>query len=336
MSLLHEREGPIPIYSTADSDFTKKVSVKSIASPLSMIDDYNTGWLDGQAIIPFPNEQKTAFVYYTSIHKKELKDKFDIITLSVIFDDEDPVIIFKKASILSKYLKEIKNQLNIHYSDEITVPQELIKALNDWTGKIELNDDVKINKQEIKLEGVNLIKSDNFFNSLSSSIKNRNLTLSYDQGSRQAIVQKNTENEIVTLLKSRSKKSSIKQQINDNTNLDFETLVSMGLIYQKLNSYQEAELFYKKALLLNPNNTRIEVVKTILASILIINQKFLESKSILNEIVKDYPHNSIAIDLLNILAKRLRKKKSSNIRTEALSQRKLLKSEIPQQKKLYA
>ena len=110
----------------------------------------------------------------------------------------------------------------------------------------------------------------------------------------------------------------------------------MGVIYQKLNSYQEAELFYKRALFLNPNNARIEVVKTIYASILMINRKFLECKSILNEIVKDYPHNSIAIDLLHILAKRLRKMRSSNIRTEALDTRKLLKSEIPQQKRLYA
>ena len=119
-SIFDERAGPTAVFSTiSDSILTKKVAVKSIVSTLTSVRTSSSEKLEGEAIIPFPDEKKIAFIFYASLNQKTEGGENRVITLCAVTSDEDKTTIYSNVTNLSQSAVEIKNLLRCGVSLKI-------------------------------------------------------------------------------------------------------------------------------------------------------------------------------------------------------------------------
>ena len=100
-SAFDERAGPIAIYSTInDPVLTKKIAVKSIVSTLTSVRTSSSERLEGEAIIPFPNENRIAFIFYTSLDQKTEGGEYRVISLSAVVPNEKKTGLYSNATVV--------------------------------------------------------------------------------------------------------------------------------------------------------------------------------------------------------------------------------------------
>jgi hypothetical protein len=132
-SVFDERKGPIAVYSTIkDPIITKKIAVKSIVSTLTSVKTSETEKLEGEAIIPFPDENKLAFIFYTSLDQKTESGENRVISLSAIVENEHNSVLYSKATLLSQKASELKISLNKDYKYGQQLSSDLIKEFEAW------------------------------------------------------------------------------------------------------------------------------------------------------------------------------------------------------------
>ncbi|NHJ02397.1 MAG: hypothetical protein EAX86_09705 [Candidatus Heimdallarchaeota archaeon] len=132
-SAFDERAGPVAIYSTInDPVLTKKIAVKSIVSTLTSVRTSSSERLEGEAIIPFPNENRIAFIFYTSLDQKTEGGEYRVISLSAVVPNEKKTGLYSNATILSQNAVEIKDTLNASYTFGQPVSREIEAKLKAW------------------------------------------------------------------------------------------------------------------------------------------------------------------------------------------------------------
>ena len=140
-SAFDERVGPVAVYSTInDPIITKKIAVKSIVSTLTSVKTSATEKLEGEAIIPFPDENKLAFIFYTSLDQMTEGGENRVISLSAIVENEHKSLLYSQATVLSQGASNLKKTLNDVYKFGEKLPSSLIKQFEDWvqmTGTVE-------------------------------------------------------------------------------------------------------------------------------------------------------------------------------------------------------
>ncbi|MFX0184018.1 MAG: hypothetical protein ACFE95_13125 [Candidatus Hodarchaeota archaeon] len=150
-SAFDERAGPMAIFSTIkDQVLTKKIAVKSIVSTLTSVRTSPTERLEGEAIIPFPNENRIAFIFYTSLDQRTEGGEYRVISLSAVVSNEKKTSLYSKATVLSQAAAEIKDTLNSSYVFGQALPNELVRKLEDWGRITEAVEEVIIAEKEIK------------------------------------------------------------------------------------------------------------------------------------------------------------------------------------------
>jgi len=133
LAAFDERAGPIAIFSTIkDPILTKKIAVKSIVSTLTSTRTTETERLEGEAIIPFPDEKKLAFIFYSSLDQKTEGGENRVISLSGVVENEKKSLLYMNATELSQMAAEIKDSLNKHYTYGKSLPSQLAQQLQDW------------------------------------------------------------------------------------------------------------------------------------------------------------------------------------------------------------
>ena len=121
------------IYSTIkDPVLTKKIAVKSIVSTLTSVQTSTSEKLEGEAIIPFPDENKLAFIFYTSLDQKTEGGENRVVSLCAIVETEHKSLLYSNATSLSQEASKLKISLNKSYKYGQELPSDIISQLEAW------------------------------------------------------------------------------------------------------------------------------------------------------------------------------------------------------------
>ncbi|MFW9777642.1 MAG: hypothetical protein ACFFE8_02230 [Candidatus Heimdallarchaeota archaeon] len=133
-SAFDEKVGPIAIFSTIeDPILTKIIAAKSIISAFRLVDTSTSHPLEGEVIIPFPQEKKVVFIYCTELDQKTNSGDRRMITLSAVVDQDQNNQLYSKASELSRSAAEIRDILNTNYAFGQPLSQHLMNRLEEWS-----------------------------------------------------------------------------------------------------------------------------------------------------------------------------------------------------------
>ncbi|MHA1206347.1 MAG: hypothetical protein ACTSSO_02125 [Candidatus Hodarchaeales archaeon] len=150
-SAFDERAGPVAIFSTIrDPILTKKIAGKSIVSTLTSVRSSASERLEGEAIIPFPNENLIAFIFYTSLDQRTEGGEFRVISLSAIVENQKKTGLYANATVLSQAALEIKEMLNSEYTFGQPLPQSVAQKLERWGKLTEKEEAAIIAEKEVK------------------------------------------------------------------------------------------------------------------------------------------------------------------------------------------
>ncbi|MFW9993528.1 MAG: hypothetical protein ACFFD4_15900, partial [Candidatus Odinarchaeota archaeon] len=149
-SVFDEKEGPIPIFTTIkDEILAKKISVKSMVSTLINVDKGPMDRLQGEAIIPFPNENKIAFIFFFCLYDQKVMDEENrILSLSVIVDNEKKSRLYNNAIALSQSAIKIKEEITRDYKYTQVLPDKLVDMLVNWGRSIEEDEEAILTEKE--------------------------------------------------------------------------------------------------------------------------------------------------------------------------------------------
>jgi hypothetical protein len=150
-SAFDERTGPVAIYSTIkDPILTKKIAVKSIISTLTSVKSFVSGRVQGEAIIPFPDEDKSAFIFYATLDQKTEGGEHRVISLSAVVENEKGNSLYSKATVLSQVAAQIKDLLNSEFTFGQPITENLTRELNLWGSITEKEENVFIAEREVE------------------------------------------------------------------------------------------------------------------------------------------------------------------------------------------
>ena len=132
-SAFDERAGPIAVFATInDPVVSKKIAVKSIVSTLTSVRSNTSENMEGEAIIPFPDEGLISFIYYTTLNQRTETGELRVVTLSAVVPKTDNSLLYSNAAILSQSAIRIKGLLNSQYEFGKSLPNELKTELEGW------------------------------------------------------------------------------------------------------------------------------------------------------------------------------------------------------------
>ncbi|MFW9855724.1 MAG: hypothetical protein ACFFFG_11715 [Candidatus Thorarchaeota archaeon] len=132
-SAFDEKVGPIAVFSTIkDPILTKIIAAKSIISAFRLVDTSTSHPLEGEVIIPFPQEKKVVFIYCTELDQRTQSGERRMITLSAVVDQDQNNQLYSSASELSRSATEIRDILNSNYSFGQPLNQQLTNRLEEW------------------------------------------------------------------------------------------------------------------------------------------------------------------------------------------------------------
>ena len=132
-----DRKGPVAVYTTIENvELASKIAVKSIVSTLSARQSNEK--VEGEAIIPFPEEGLLSFIYYVSLDQKTETGDFRTISLSYLVPTEQSASLYSNAELLSVNAKKIGQAINKEYVYGNPVSQYLQSLINQWDEEIKL------------------------------------------------------------------------------------------------------------------------------------------------------------------------------------------------------
>ncbi len=135
-SAFDERAGPIAVFATIkDPVVSKKIAVKSIVSTLTSIRSNTSENMEGEAIIPFPDENLISFIYYTTLNQRTETGELRVVTMSAIVPKTQNSLLYSNAALLSQSAIAIKALLNQNYEFGKPLPKSLTVELEGW-GKL--------------------------------------------------------------------------------------------------------------------------------------------------------------------------------------------------------
>ncbi len=109
-----DKRGPVPVFSTVSDVIANKVAIKSIVSTLSARED-NKEKVEGEAIIPFPDEELLGFIYYVSLDQKTETGDYRVISLTYLAPTSTANNLYSNAANLSTEARQIGLEINSKY-----------------------------------------------------------------------------------------------------------------------------------------------------------------------------------------------------------------------------
>ncbi|MFX1538412.1 MAG: hypothetical protein ACFFDI_29830 [Promethearchaeota archaeon] len=105
--------------------------------------------LQGEGIIPFPNEKKAAFVFFGLLIQKTEDGENRVISLSIIVDEDKKIGLYQNAVKLSQTAAKIREQLNKEYTYGQPLPKKLVAALEEWKQSIEYEEPLSSERKPV-------------------------------------------------------------------------------------------------------------------------------------------------------------------------------------------
>lgn len=130
-----DKRGPVPVFSTATDVIANKVAIKSIVSTLSARED-NKEKVEGEAIIPFPDEELIGFIYYVSLDQKTETGDYRVISLTYLAPTSTANDLYVNAANLSNEARVIGQEINSKYIYGQPFSDELQTIVKNW-GSVE-------------------------------------------------------------------------------------------------------------------------------------------------------------------------------------------------------
>jgi hypothetical protein len=153
-SVFDNRVGPVPIISSVDQNIANKIALKSQLT-LSMSPEGNVKESGLDAVIPFPDENKVAYVFLFMINPKGSMKGF-VASLSLLVNDKKTFELYKHVNFLRQAAielsKSIKQQLNNQTDYKLNKNIERdIKSWSDHFESAEIIYEEEIKKRKIIL-----------------------------------------------------------------------------------------------------------------------------------------------------------------------------------------
>lgn len=160
LSTIDVRTGPLPLYSNLDQSLAKKIAIKSMISTMSFSreSDNENSKIEGEAIIPFPDENIVCFIYYTTIDQISETGDNRLISLSLATETRKVGNLYKSAPKISAEAKRIAQLINTTYEYPNPISEVLKTELNKWesiTLDVQADAVQPLVKTEVKPEGFN-------------------------------------------------------------------------------------------------------------------------------------------------------------------------------------
>ncbi|MHA1970171.1 MAG: hypothetical protein ACW964_20555 [Candidatus Hodarchaeales archaeon] len=105
--------------------------------------------LEGEAIIPFPDEKKLAFIFYSSLDQKTEGGENRVISLSGVVETDKKSTLYSNATELSQQAVQIKDSLNQQYVYGQNLSAHLTQQLKDWGTIAEIQETGIIAEKEV-------------------------------------------------------------------------------------------------------------------------------------------------------------------------------------------
>ena len=146
-----DKRGPVPVFSTVADVVANKVAIKSIVSTLSARED-NKEKIEGEAIIPFPDEELIGFIYYVSLDQKTETGDFRVISLTYLAPTSTANDLYTNAANLSNEARVVGQEINSHYIYGQQFSVELQNLVKAWGSKTQIEiapaEEVKVVEQK--------------------------------------------------------------------------------------------------------------------------------------------------------------------------------------------
>lgn len=132
-----DKRGPVPVFSTVSDVIANKVAIKSIVSTLSAREN-QTEKLEGEAIIPFPDESLIGFIYYVSLDQKTETGDYRVISLTYLAPTSTANNLYTNAANLSTEARTIGQRINAGYIYGQPFSAELQEVVKSWGNQSEV------------------------------------------------------------------------------------------------------------------------------------------------------------------------------------------------------
>ena len=130
-SAFDEKIGPVAVFSNLSRELADKVAVKSIISTLSTA---NRGQeIEGEAIIPFPDDQAVAFVYFTTLDSQITEGgEKRVISLNFVMPQTAVNTLYEKAAQLSEEAHILRDKIDQDFEYGKPVPGKIQDLILNW------------------------------------------------------------------------------------------------------------------------------------------------------------------------------------------------------------
>jgi hypothetical protein len=160
-----DRKGPVTVFTTlTDLELANKIAVKSIVSTLSAKEGQQR--VEGEAIIPFPEEDLLAFIYYLSLDQKTMTGDNRVISLAYLVPTQISTSLYENAELLSKTAKSIGEAINQHYIYGKPVSQYIQAKINHWGESEAQSQKVMEAKEKVKAKSQRKVNLYDLYNLL--------------------------------------------------------------------------------------------------------------------------------------------------------------------------
>ena len=129
-AVFDDRKGPVPVLFNCDKSVANKVAIKSIVSTLSARESSKK--VEGEAIIPFPDEDLLGFIYYVSLDQKTITGDYRVVSLTYLVSSSLANDLYANAATLSQQAREIGEMLNSNYTYGEPISRDLEQKIFNW------------------------------------------------------------------------------------------------------------------------------------------------------------------------------------------------------------
>jgi len=150
LSTVDATRGPIPIFSDLDDAMAKKIAVKSMISTMSFSQETDSKeQLEGEAIIPFPDEKLVCFIFYRSLDQRDKNGEPRVISLATVTSTKEVSKMYKSAPKISSEAKKLAKIINQNYNYPDKLSDEIKQQIIEW-GKLSKTETAKAPETEKK------------------------------------------------------------------------------------------------------------------------------------------------------------------------------------------
>ncbi|OLS22920.1 MAG: hypothetical protein HeimC3_28640 [Candidatus Heimdallarchaeota archaeon LC_3] len=141
-----DRKGPVPVIFNCEKSIANKVAIKSIVSTLSAREGQKK--VEGEAIIPFPDEGLLGFIYYVSLDQKTTTGDFRVISLTFLAPSASANNLYSNAAILSNQAREIGEEINSSFIYGEPLAGGLEQKIFSWG----ISEETEVDIREVAIE----------------------------------------------------------------------------------------------------------------------------------------------------------------------------------------